>query len=187
MATLSLNLGFNPAPNTKGFFEGAVRLKDIDLKLESEFGEGLDNVGARHRKIIAGEFDGGELSISSFILARKRGIKLRALPVFLSRKFRHRCMYLPVKSPLRDPSELAGKKITIHRYNATTPVAPSVFEAMRPFYLEHFGNPSSPHHLGDRPASAIRDARARVAAYTGSHCVGSSGCACRVRRKRSRS
>ena len=51
--------------------------------------------------------------------------------------------------------------------NATTSVAPEVFEAMRPFYLEHFGNPSSPHRLGDRPASAIRDARARVAAFLG--------------------
>jgi 4,5-dihydroxyphthalate decarboxylase len=122
MATLTLNLGFNRAPNTRGLFDGAVRVEGAELKLQSEFGAGLDNVGARHRKIIAGEFDGGELSISSFILARRRGMRLRALPVFLSRKFRHRCMYLPVKSPLRDPSELAGKKITIHRYNATTPV-----------------------------------------------------------------
>ena len=122
MATLTLNLGFNRAPNTRGLFDGAVRIEGAELKLQSEFGEGLDNVGARHRKIIAGEFDGGELSISSFILARRRSMRLRALPVFLSRKFRHRCMYLPVKSPLRDPSDLAGKKITIHRYNATTPV-----------------------------------------------------------------
>jgi 4,5-dihydroxyphthalate decarboxylase len=122
MATLTLNLGFNRAPNTRGLFDGAVRVEGAELKLQSEFGEGLDNIGARHRKIIAGEFDGGELSISSFILARRRGLRLRALPVFLSRKFRHRCMYLPVKSPLRDPSELKGKKITIHRYNATTPV-----------------------------------------------------------------
>jgi cysteine desulfurase len=51
--------------------------------------------------------------------------------------------------------------------NATTPVAPEVFEAMRPFLTEHFGNPSSGHRLGDRPASAVRDARARVAAFLG--------------------
>ena len=51
--------------------------------------------------------------------------------------------------------------------NATTPVAPEVFEAMRPFYTEHFGNPSSGHRLGDRPASAVRDAHARVAAVLG--------------------
>ena len=122
MAILTLNLGVNCAPDTRGLFDGAVRVEGAELKLQSEFGEGLDNVGARHRKIIAGEFDGGELSISSFILARRRSMRLRALPVFLSRKFRHRCMYLPVNSPLRNPSDLAGKKITIHRYNATTPV-----------------------------------------------------------------
>jgi cysteine desulfurase len=51
--------------------------------------------------------------------------------------------------------------------NATTAVAPAVFEAMRPFYTEHFGNPSSGHHLGDRPAEALRDARARLAAFLG--------------------
>ena len=51
--------------------------------------------------------------------------------------------------------------------NATTPVLPAVFEAMRPFLTEHFGNPSSPHCMGDKPASAIRDARAKVAALLG--------------------
>ena len=51
--------------------------------------------------------------------------------------------------------------------NATTPVAPSVFEAMRPYFTEFYGNPSSPHHMGDKPASAVRDARARVAAFLG--------------------
>ncbi|HKA34880.1 MAG TPA: hypothetical protein VKH64_16830 [Candidatus Binatia bacterium] len=122
MAAFTLHLAFNPAANTKALFDGTVGVKNAELKLESQFAEGLDNVGARHRKIIAGEFDGGELSISSFILARQRGMKLRGLPVFLSRKFRHRCMYFSAASPLKDPSGLSGKKITVHRYNATTPV-----------------------------------------------------------------
>jgi cysteine desulfurase len=51
--------------------------------------------------------------------------------------------------------------------NATTPVAPAVFEAMRPYFTEHYGNPSSAHHMGDKPASAVRDARARVASFLG--------------------
>ncbi len=51
--------------------------------------------------------------------------------------------------------------------NATTPVAPAVFEAMRPYFTEHYGNPSSPHHMGDKPASAVRDARMRVASFLG--------------------
>ena len=52
-------------------------------------------------------------------------------------------------------------------FNATTPVVPEVFDAMRPYFLELYGNPSSAHHMGDKPASAVRDARARVAAFVG--------------------
>jgi cysteine desulfurase len=51
--------------------------------------------------------------------------------------------------------------------NATTPVATDVFEAMRPYFTELYGNPSSAHRLGDRPAVAVRDAHARVAAFLG--------------------
>ena len=122
MSALALTLGLNPSPYTQALFDKSVGAKGIELNLQSRFGEGLDNVGARHRAIIAGKLDGGELSISSFILARLRGVPLKALPVFLSRRFRLRCMYCRVDSSVRHPSELAGKSATVHRYNATTPV-----------------------------------------------------------------
>ncbi len=48
-------------------------------------------------------------------------------------------------------------------YNATTPIAPSVFEAMRPFLLEHYGNPSSHHPFGVAAHQAVEDARQSVA------------------------
>lgn len=47
--------------------------------------------------------------------------------------------------------------------NATTPVLPEVVEAMRPFWSETFGNPSSAHHAGQRTRSAVEHARASVA------------------------
>ncbi|MGH7775500.1 MAG: ABC transporter substrate-binding protein [Candidatus Binatia bacterium] len=122
MAPLSLTLGLSVVANTHALFDGLVQPKGVELHLQSRFGEGYDNVGARHREIIAGRMDGGELSLSSFILARLRGHPLRALPVFPSRRFRHRCMFCRVDSPLQGPSELSGKKATVHRYNATTPV-----------------------------------------------------------------
>jgi 4,5-dihydroxyphthalate decarboxylase len=122
MNSVPLTIGLNPSPYTQALFDGSVRPQGIELALQSRFGEGLDNVGARHRAIIAGALDGGELSISSFILARLRGVSLRALPVFLSRRFRLRCMYCRIDSPVRNPSDLAGKSATVHRYNATTPV-----------------------------------------------------------------
>src|SRR5262249_51060067 len=48
--------------------------------------------------------------------------------------------------------------------NATTPLLPEVFEAMRPFYLEEFGNASSIHHYGQHARAAVEKARASVAA-----------------------
>ena len=48
-------------------------------------------------------------------------------------------------------------------HNATTPVDPEVFEAMRPYLTEHFGNPSSPHFYGVEARKAVEKARNRVA------------------------
>jgi cysteine desulfurase len=48
-------------------------------------------------------------------------------------------------------------------YNATTPLAPEVIEAMQPFLEEHFGNPSSSHWYGMEPRRAVAKARAQVA------------------------
>lgn len=46
---------------------------------------------------------------------------------------------------------------------ATTPLDPEVFEAMKPFMLEHFGNPSSTHAHGRRVKAGIESARKKVA------------------------
>lgn len=48
--------------------------------------------------------------------------------------------------------------------NASTPVSPEVFEAMRPYYLERFGNASSIHHYGQHARAAVERARAAVGA-----------------------
>src|SRR5689334_15696723 len=52
-------------------------------------------------------------------------------------------------------------------YNATTPIAPAVQQAMLPFLAEQYGNPSSSHGLGRAAHEAIEDARERVAALIG--------------------
>ena len=49
-------------------------------------------------------------------------------------------------------------------YNATTPIAPTVQEAMAPFLSEHYGNPSSLHALGRACHEAVEDARSHLAA-----------------------
>jgi cysteine desulfurase len=51
--------------------------------------------------------------------------------------------------------------------NATTRVTPEVFEAMRPFLTELYGNPSSIHRFGSQVGERISEARAQVAALIG--------------------
>jgi cysteine desulfurase len=49
-------------------------------------------------------------------------------------------------------------------YNATTPHDPEVIDAMRPFFEEEFGNPSSSHYYGIKPKQAVTKARKQIAA-----------------------
>ena len=51
--------------------------------------------------------------------------------------------------------------------NATTRVAPEVFDAMQPYLTEAYGNPSSAHSLGRRMKSAVEHARQQVADLLG--------------------
>src|SRR5437867_4429072 len=51
--------------------------------------------------------------------------------------------------------------------NASTPVLPEVFEAMRPHFGEHFGNASSIHHHGQETRAAVEHARESVAVLLG--------------------
>jgi len=51
--------------------------------------------------------------------------------------------------------------------NATTPVLPEVFESMRPYFTERFGNASSIHHHGQETRAAVENARESVAELLG--------------------
>ncbi len=52
-------------------------------------------------------------------------------------------------------------------YNASTPIAPEVREAMLPFLEKDYGNPSSQHWAGSPARAAVEHARGQVAALLG--------------------
>jgi cysteine desulfurase len=63
---------------------------------------------------------------------------------------------------------VASMKLPVYLdYNATTPVAPEVADAIEPYLRSHFGNPSSSHLYGRQAHEAVERARAHVAALIG--------------------
>lgn len=64
-------------------------------------------------------------------------------------------------------------------YNATTPVAPDVLDAMLPWLRGEYGNPSSTHACGRRAAQAVARARGQVAELIGANApeIVFTGCA----------
>ncbi len=58
------------------------------------------------------------------------------------------------------------KKIYLD-YNASTPIAPKVSKAMKPFITDHYGNPSSHHWAGLPAKEAVEKSRSQIAGLLG--------------------
>ncbi len=52
-------------------------------------------------------------------------------------------------------------------YNATSPLRPEVLEAMKPFFTETFGNPSSFHQIGQKSRHVLEEARKTLLSFIG--------------------
>src|SRR5439155_24277813 len=53
--------------------------------------------------------------------------------------------------------------------NASTPMLPAVWEAMRPYLCDRPGNPASSHRFGRQARQALEDARERIASLLDAH------------------
>jgi 4,5-dihydroxyphthalate decarboxylase len=75
---------------------------------------------AFHRAFANQDFDITELSASSLILATARGrSSYYALPIFLSRMFRHSAIYIRTDRGIRSPADLRGRLIGVPEYQMT--------------------------------------------------------------------
>jgi 4,5-dihydroxyphthalate decarboxylase len=69
------------------------------------------------------EFDASELSLGAFLIASARGHRpFIAIPVFPSRTFRHRCVFVNTASDIRQPTDLRGKRVGVPEYSMTAAV-----------------------------------------------------------------
>src|SRR5919108_2457057 len=65
------------------------------------------------------EFDIAEFSMSSYLIARSAGVDMIALPVFPSRRLFHTEVSVHVDAGVKEPSDLAGKRIGVAEYQQT--------------------------------------------------------------------
>jgi len=65
------------------------------------------------------EFEVGEMSMSSYLIARERGIDMIALPVFPSRRLFHTELSYHIDSGITKPEDLVGKRIGVGEYQQT--------------------------------------------------------------------
>jgi 4,5-dihydroxyphthalate decarboxylase len=75
------------------------------------------------RALRSTEFDVAELSMSSYTMLLSRGESpYVALPVFLSRAFRHSAIYIRSDSRICTPQDLRGRTVGVPEYQLTAPV-----------------------------------------------------------------
>jgi 4,5-dihydroxyphthalate decarboxylase len=65
------------------------------------------------------EFEVSEMSMSSYLIARARGVDMIGLPVFPSRRFFHAEQSYHVDSGIQSPADLNGKRIGVGEYQQT--------------------------------------------------------------------
>jgi 4,5-dihydroxyphthalate decarboxylase len=67
------------------------------------------------------EFDICEMAFTTYICARAVGLPFTAVPVFVTRNFHHWAIFYNVKSGIRGPKDLEGRKVGVNRgYTVTT-------------------------------------------------------------------
>ena len=118
MTKLPLTLACWNYDRTRALADGSVTPDGIDLNYLNLPVEEIFFRMLRHR-----EFDAAELSLSSYTVSLFReDPPFIAIPVFPSRYFRHSCIYVHAGSGIRDPKDLAGKRIGNPEYQMTAPV-----------------------------------------------------------------
>jgi 4,5-dihydroxyphthalate decarboxylase len=117
MADLQLSFAAAPNERTSPLLDGTVRPEGIDL-----IGTRSDPSETFWRQLRFQEFAVTEMSLSSYLIAKERGMDMIAIPVFPSRRFPYTQLWTHVAAGIERPGDLAGKRIGIGEYQQTAAV-----------------------------------------------------------------
>ena len=117
MTKLQLSIAMGDYDRTRALLDGSVQIDGVDpvfmtLSPEEMF----------FRAMRSADFDISELSFSSYLVKHSKGdCPYIAVPVFLSRAFRHTSIYVR-KDRIERPEDLKGKRIGLPEYQLTAHV-----------------------------------------------------------------
>src|SRR5690554_1905250 len=117
---LDLTLSCLPTDRTYPLYYGDVKPAGINLNV---FLLNDDDTYWSWRKMRNNLFDISEMSISNYLVLLDQGnTDVVALPIFLSKGFRHSNIFVNTSAGITRPEDLKGKKMGVAFYDPTTPV-----------------------------------------------------------------
>jgi 4,5-dihydroxyphthalate decarboxylase len=128
---LPLSLACWDYDRTRALSDGRIRPEGVELTYLPLAPEETFFRMLRHR-----EFDVAEMSLSSYVLTLDEDDPpFVAIPVFPSRAFRHGCVFVGRDSDIREPADLAGRRVGVPEFQMTAAVW------IRGVLVEHHGLP----------------------------------------------
>jgi 4,5-dihydroxyphthalate decarboxylase len=113
---MKLRCSFVPSALTKPIIDRTVSDPDLDLEIST------GTADPNSRRMLAGELDFAEMSLATCVQSFGLGTGFVAMPVFMSRRFLQSCVLVNPSAPILRPSDLAGKRVGIPQYWATSSV-----------------------------------------------------------------
>jgi 4,5-dihydroxyphthalate decarboxylase len=118
MALLPLTFACGGYDRVWPLVDGRVRAEGVELNMIT-----LEPEECFWRMLRFAEFDVAEMSLGSYCMLRARqDERFVAIPVFLSRSFRHSSVYVRADAGIDDPTALAGRRVGVPEYQMTASV-----------------------------------------------------------------
>ena len=118
MAKLKLTLACWDYDRTRPLIDGRVEAEGIDLEIKV-----LRPRQTFPRMLEHKEFEVSELSLGSYVSLKGRGdCPFVAVPVALSKIFRHSCIYIRTDAGIRTPQDLRGKRVGTTQLGSTAAI-----------------------------------------------------------------
>jgi 4,5-dihydroxyphthalate decarboxylase len=124
MAKLRLTMALSHYDRHIPFFDGSVQVDGVDLEVMA-VGQShpLKHGQDRHERMLQKrEFDICELSLSSYLIAKSRGMPFTAIPVFPRRLFSLSQMWVNTTAGIMSPGDLIGKRVGLSTFQTTLSV-----------------------------------------------------------------